>query len=141
MVDSIEPFGERAGVRVVDASPRRVVVRQAAASALENHVGVRHASALHAAAYEAARLLVAAAIDRPALAASVRLRESDIAYVAVGLGALTTTAEPSGAGWDSLRVELAAGAGVALDCAVTTSDAQGKTVAQVRARWIVEPVI
>jgi acyl-coenzyme A thioesterase PaaI-like protein len=139
LANSMEPFSDRSGVRVVDASSGRVVVQQEAANYLDNHVGVRHASALHAAAYEAARLLVANAVDPLALAASVRLQVGDIEYVTVGIGVLTTVAEPSGDDWSSLGAGLTATADVTLDCVAVTSDAQGKTVARLRSSWIMTP--
>lgn len=140
LVQATEPFVEYLSTRVVEAGPARAVVEQPAVRELDNHVGVRHASALHAAGYEASRALIAAALGPGAVFARAFLAGSDISYTAVGLGLLTTTAEPSGAGWDTLAIDLAAGSAVTLTSVVRTTDEEGKTVAKLEVSWTVEPV-
>ncbi|HEX8066919.1 MAG TPA: DUF4442 domain-containing protein [Thermoleophilaceae bacterium] len=130
-----DPFGEHTRSRVVDARPERAVVEQPAVRELDNHVGVRHASALHAAGYAASRALIAAALGELAESRSVRLVESDVSYASVGLGPLTTTAEPTGRGWDA----LADGSSVTLASTVTTTNEQSRTVARLELSWAVEP--
>lgn len=130
-----DPFVTQTQSRLVEASPRRAVVEQPAAAALDNHVGVRHASALHAAGYEASRALLSASLDGPGRR-DLSLVESEIEYTAVGLGPLTTVAEPAGDNWTRLG-DLTEGGRVTLDTAVTTSDAEGKPVARLRLSWSV----
>lgn len=134
-----EPFALHTCVRILDTSPDRVVVEQPPQRELDNHVGVRHASALHAAACEASRVLVEAALRQRALSASVHLAESDISYTSVGLGVLTTTAEPSGPGWGSLETELTSGSTLALNCEATTTNEQGKPVIKLKVSWALTP--
>jgi hypothetical protein len=130
-----DPFIAAAGCELVAAGPDRAVVEQAALAELDNHVGVRHASALHAAGYEASRALVAAALAAAGKAQEMRLVTSEIAYTAVGLGPLQTVAEPDGPGWDDLSRDGEA----ELPCAVTTRDEAGKTVAELTVTWAVTP--
>jgi Domain of unknown function (DUF4442) len=133
LAGSTEPFVAATGSHLVAASAERAVVEQPALAELDNHVGVRHASALHAAGYEASRALVVAALERRGGAAAMRLVATEIAYTAVGIGPLKTVAEPSGASWaDLLREEQAE-----LACAVTTRDETGKTVAELTVIWAV----
>src|SRR5213080_3819500 len=106
-----DPYAEHVLSRLVEATPGRAVVEQPMEPEVDNHVKVRHASALYAAAYEAARQLLIAALGDQADSVEVRLADSEIRYAAVGLGTLTSTAEPQGEGWSSLRDELAAGSG------------------------------
>src|SRR5881392_3987667 len=79
---------------VLEAGPERAAVEQPPEPEVDNHVKVRHASALYTAAYEAARQLVLAALGERAGSAEVRLADSEIRYTAVGLGLLKSTAEP-----------------------------------------------
>lgn len=136
-VTDTEPFILRTQPRVVDAGPTRAVVEQAAAPELDNHVGVRHASALHAAGYEASRALLAAALGDLAARVEASLAESEISYTAVGLGLLTTTAEPTGEGWGDLAGALRSGDSVDLATALATVDEEGKVVARLRTTWTV----
>lgn len=138
-IEPAEPFVDSAHVRVIEASSERAVVEQPAVQQLDNHVGVRHASALHAAAYEASRALVAAALAEHGTSTSMSLTESDISYTAVGLGLLTTTAQPSGPGWDMLDADIAEGSSVVLGCEVITTDEAGKAVVKMNASWALEP--
>lgn len=130
-----EPFVSYARATVTEARPARVVVEQPAAPELDNHVGVRHASALHSAGYEASRALVAAAAGG-IWEGQIRLEQSEIEYVAVGLGKLTTCAEPTGDGWDRLSTEPAeALARLTLTASVTTTNEEGKVVARLELSW------
>lgn len=132
-VPRADSFAAAAGCEVVAAGPQEAVVEQAALAELDNHVGVRHASALHAAGYAASRALVAAALAQVGGAPAVRLARTEIAYTAVGIGPLRTVAEPSGAAWDDLLSESEA----ELACAVTTRDEAGKAVAELTVIWAV----
>ena len=129
-----DPFAAAAEVRVAEASADRAVVEQPALRHLDNHVGVRHASALFTAGYEAARALVGAAV--PGRSARAELVESECAYVNVGFGLITTTATPKGDGWDA----LATGAPAEVEVAVAGVDEAGKTVVELTHRWRVAPV-
>jgi len=135
-----EPFVAHTRASIAEVSATRVVVEQPAAPELDNHVGVRHASALHSAGYEASRALVAAALGEWHRPEDLHLEESEISYTAVGLGPLTTTAEPTGEGWDRLPFESAEDIdGVTLTSAVTTTNQEGKAVAHLRVRWRLAP--
>jgi hypothetical protein len=129
-----DQFVEYLDTRVVESSPAKVVVEQPDSPPLGNHVGVRHASALYAGGYEAARALVRAALGESADTARVALIGTTIAYKRVGMGPLTFVAEPEGDGWD----KAADGAGE-LTVSVIGTDQQGKEVASMTARWSVEP--
>ena len=130
-----DPYSEHTLSRVLEATPSRAVVEQPMEPEVDNHVKVRHASALYAAAYEAARQLVIAALGDRAASVEVRLADSEIKYAAVGLGTLTSTAEPLGDAWQKLDVD----GEVELDCLVTTTDPDGKTVTTLSVRWQVLP--
>jgi acyl-coenzyme A thioesterase PaaI-like protein len=132
LADPADPFVAATGSRVLAADPNRAVVEQPGLAELENHVGVRHASALHAAAYEASRALVAAALEARG-GGTMRLAATEIAYLAVGTGTLRSVAEPAGASW----AELLAADEAELACAVATQDEAGKTVAELTAVWAV----
>jgi acyl-coenzyme A thioesterase PaaI-like protein len=130
-----DPYSDHTLSRVLEATPERAVVEQPMEPEVDNHVKVRHASALYAAAYEAARQLVVAALGDRADSVEVRLADSEIKYAAVGLGTLTSTAEPQGEGWDKLD----SGEELELDSLVTTTDPNGKTVTTLTVRWQVLP--
>ena len=122
---------------VVDAGAERAVVQQPPDPEVDNHVKVRHASALYAAAYEAARQLVLAALGERAASADVRLADSEIAYKQVGLGVITSSAAADGPGWDTIAADLDAGGEVQLDCTVDSVDPGGKTVVTLTTRWAI----
>jgi hypothetical protein len=135
-----DPFVAYTRTNIAEVSPKRVVVEQPAAPELDNHVGVRHASALHSAGYEASRALVVAALGERHRSEDLRLEESEISYTAVGLGPLTSIAEPEGKGWDKLPVGSAEDMdGISLDSTVTTTNQEGKVVARLRLRWTLAP--
>jgi len=115
-----------AATSLVEVERGRAVVTQPAAAFLDNHVGVRHASALYTAAYEAARALVLGAEGTSA----PRLVEARMDYRNVGFGSITAIAEPAGDGW-------LAGA-TTVDVAVTASDDAGKTVFSASLRWTLD---
>lgn len=126
-----DPYSDHTLSRVLEATPAQAVVEQPMEPEVDNHVKVRHASALYAAAYEAARQLVIAALGDRVDSVEVHLVDSEIKYAAVGLGTLTSRAEPQGDGWDTLDGEV--------DCLVTTTDPDGKTVTTLTVRWQVLP--
>jgi hypothetical protein len=132
-----DPYSDHVLSRVTEATPARAVVEQPMEPEVDNHVKVRHASALYTAAYEAARQLVLAALGDRAASVEVRLAGSEIKYTAVGLGLLTSTAEPRGGGWDTLSEDLDAGRDAELESFVSTDDPGGKTVATLAARWTI----
>jgi hypothetical protein len=134
-----EPFLVTAGVRMADCDSDRAVVLQPLVPELENHVGVRHASALHAAGYAAGLALVEAAVAELDGSVELRLQGSEIAYKAMGLGELETVAEPSAGGWETQLEQLRAGSSVELACTATTTNAEGKAVAELTLSWIATP--
>lgn len=117
-----DPYVEHLETSVVEAGPQQAVVEQPDAPPLSNHVGVRHASALHAAGYEAARALV----GKRAGSARAELVRSEIAYERPGMGPLTFTAEPEGDDWAGLTEVAVKVAGV---------DENGKRVAALTTVW------
>jgi acyl-coenzyme A thioesterase PaaI-like protein len=125
-----DPYSARTLCRVLEATATRAVVEQPMEPEIDNHVKVRHASALYAAAYEAARQLLVAGLGD---SVEVRLADSEIKYLAVGLGTLTSTAEPVGDGWEKL------GEGGEVESLVTTKDPDGKTVTTLSVRWQILP--
>ncbi|HEX2393414.1 MAG TPA: DUF4442 domain-containing protein [Solirubrobacterales bacterium] len=135
----IEPFLAMAGVRVSACGPERAIVTQPATAELENHVAVRHASALNAAGYAAARALAGAAVAASGSDAELRLRHSEIAYKAMGLGELATVAEPADEGWEAAIEQLRGGEVVALRCVVITRNEQGQVVAELSVEWAAAP--
>jgi hypothetical protein len=134
-----DPYVAHLDTTVIDAAPTRAVVEQPASVCLGNHVGVRHASALYTAGHAAARALLLAALGDRAGSAGLHLVESEIAYVHVGFGLITTTAEPAGGGWDSLDADLASDRVAELEASAAGTDENGKTVVTVSTRWRVEP--
>jgi acyl-coenzyme A thioesterase PaaI-like protein len=130
-----DPYSDHTLSRVLEATPAQAVVEQPMEPEVDNHVKVRHASALYAAAYEAARQLVIAALGDRAGSVEVRLADSEIKYAAVGLGTLTSRAEPQGDGWEKLD----SGGEVELESLVTTTDPDGKTVTTLSVTWKVLP--
>ena len=131
-------FAERVHARVVETSAERAVVDQPDVPELGNHMGVRHAGALYAAAYEASRALVTAALGE--LADSVELFpwDSEIAYEAIAAGPVTSVAEPSGAGW----ADLAAGSPARsseLATEVTSRNAGDEIVLRLVLVWRITP--
>lgn len=134
-----DPYAGHVLSRVTEATSERAVVEQPMEPEVDNHVKVRHASALYTAAYEAARQLVLAALGERAKSVEVHLADSEIRYTSVGLGLLKSTAEPQGEGWDSLAADLEAGKTVELESFVSTDDPEGKTVATLSTRWSISP--
>jgi hypothetical protein len=121
-----DPFVGYLDTRVVEATPQRAVVEQPDFKPLGNHVGVRHASALYAAGFEAGRALVLAALGDRAQSVDIELAGSDTNYTFVAMGPLEFVAEPDG-DWSD-------GAGE-LTTRVTGTDQNGKTVCTLVARW------
>lgn len=127
-----ERFADYLSVRTVSRTPEEVVVEQPDEPELGNHVGVRHASALHAACHEASRQLVGAALGEEELLAGAELVVSDIEYKRVAMGPLRFVASRAGDGWAELeRAHAAEAVGVA----VSGFDESGKEVASFTAEW------
>jgi acyl-coenzyme A thioesterase PaaI-like protein len=134
-----ERFGEHVHARLLAAGPERSVVVQPDDPELTNHIGVRHAGALYAGAYEAARSLVLASLGELAAGARLTVAESRIAYEAMGVGAVTSVAAARGEAWKTARQELASGLPVTLDSAVVSTGPGGETVVTLDLTWRVEP--
>jgi len=134
-----ETYASYVRVDVVDATPDRAVVTQPPDPEVDNHVKVRHASALWTAGHEAARQLVLAALGERAESAGLTVTASEIAYKQVGLGVLTSTAQPRGGAWQSLQADLGAGREAEVEVAVSTTDPEGKEVVTLDLRWAVKP--
>ncbi len=132
-------YGEYCRTRLVEVAHERVVAEQPADPEVDNHVKVRHASALYAAAYETARQLVLAALGDRADSVEVGLVDSEIAYSQVGLGVVTSTAERQGEGWESLAEALDAGRPAEVETSVVSTNEDGKAVVTLGARWSVAP--
>ena len=130
-----ERFGAYLSVRAVSRAAEEVVVEQPDEPELGNHVGVRHASALHAACHEAARELVAQAAGEGQPPAVSELVESDIEYKRVAMGPLRFVARRAGGDWAEAEQ---AGSAQALGVAVSGFDEAGKEVAAFTATWRVE---
>ena len=116
-----DPYSERAQVRIVDATPERAVSEQPGLRELDNHLAIRHASALYTAMYAAARALAVAAAGESELP---RLAESVTTYPAVPVGLITSVAE-----WDGDPAERRT--------RVVASNEDGRTVATLDATWTV----
>ncbi|MDQ3934945.1 MAG: DUF4442 domain-containing protein [Actinomycetota bacterium] len=134
-----ERFAERVHARLVAAGPQRVVVVQPHLPELANHIGVRHAGALYAGAYEAARALVLAALGELASRVRLSVAESRIQYEAMGVGPVTSVAATRGEGWESLHDDAATGRAATLETAVVSTGPGGETVVTLDLTWRVEP--
>lgn len=134
----IERLAERSGVRVVETTADRVVVEQPAVRELDNHVGVRHASALFVAAHEAARLLVLEALRGADARAEPFLIDSEISYETMPVGTITSTAEPTGEAWGPVIAGHRDDADE-LVASVISSNSEGKTVTSLVTRWRLGP--
>ncbi len=137
-VEQPDPFVEHTYARVVEAGPERAVVEQPPARALDNHLAVRHASALYAAAYEASRTLVLAAAAATGERVTIAPRRSELVYKAMPLGSIRSTATPAGPGWNTLAADLRGGAAVELATTVESTNEEGKAVVNVELSWRVE---
>lgn len=133
----IDPYAERAGTRVTEASPERAVVEQPGLRELDNHLGIRHASALYTTMYAAAQALVRAAAGDAGSRA--QLTSSTTTYPFVPVGLITSVAEPAGGGWDTLAGELEAGRPAELSVRVESSNEDGRVVSTLDCSWRVDP--
>ena len=106
-----DPYADRAQSTIAEASPERAVVEQPGLRELDNHLGIRHASALYTSMYAAARALVRAAVQDLPGAGEARIESSSTKYPFVPVGLITNTAERSGDGWDLLADAIGAVAG------------------------------
>jgi Domain of unknown function (DUF4442) len=131
---SLPPYAAHVGVRLLCASPLRARVEQPALAELDNHVGIRHASALYAAAWAASDALVRAALAAAGTTLRPRLADSEIRYEQVPLGPITTVAEPAGGDWAA-----PAHAGTELRVAATSTNDHGRTVVALATTWRVGP--
>lgn len=131
-----DQYCKQAMTQLAEASPERAVTEQPGALELDNHLGIRHASALFTTMYAASRALVLAAVGE---AGTAQFVESTTTYPFIPLGPVTSTAEPEGEGWDSLGAELEGGRAVELRTAVTSANEDGRTVSTLGATWRVEP--
>ena len=120
--------------RVVDATATAATVEQPDSPPLNNHVGVRHASALYAGGYAAARALVDAALADRREAWEVALAGSSVSYTRVGMGLLTFRASPEGEGWDVLGEQA-----TRVSAVVSGTDDKGKDVVTGNVSWAVSP--
>ncbi len=137
--DRQDTFGDRVRAVSIEQSPERVTVSQGDHPELQNHVGVRHASALFAGAYEASRLLIAGALAACAVAGDMRLIESHVDYTNLPMGEILTTAEPSGDAWLWMAAELASGRAVSLAVSAVSRVAGVHPVATLHSTWHVWP--
>jgi hypothetical protein len=133
----IDPYAERAGTRVTEATPERAVVEQPGMRELDNHLGIRHASALYTTMYAASQALVRAAAGDTGRA---RLTESVTTYPYIPVGLVTSVAEPAGGAWDTLGADLAEGRPAELKVRVESSNEDGRTVSTLDSTWRVEPL-
>jgi hypothetical protein len=111
MIDLCAPdaFPTHCHTDVTHATPVRAVAVQHASRDLDNHVGVRHASALFTAAYAAARALLDAALRDSAPPGSTssdrsvrceaRMVNFDISYKGIPQYEIVSEAVPDGDGW------------------------------------------
>jgi hypothetical protein len=130
-----DPYTQRAHSRVVEATPERAVVEQPGLRELDNHLGIRHASALYTTMYAAAQALVRAAVGE---SASARLTASTTTYPYVPVGLITSVAEPAGGDWEALRGGAASPA--ELQVRVESANEDGRTVSTLDSTWRVEPL-
>lgn len=137
-LDGEDPFLEHIRADIIRADRRRAIVRQPAVATLNNHVAVRHASALYGATYAASRALALSALGEMEGAAHLTLVASEVAYSHLPLGAITSVAHPRGPGWADLASQVPIG-GIELGVEVVSRNEDGKTVARVAATWRVEP--
>lgn len=128
--DLIDTYATHVGVRLLEAAPARAVVEQPALTELDNHVAIRHASALWAAAWAASHALVRAALGERAADAALELTDSAIRYEAVPLGLITTVAQPAGGDWDDPGRP-----GAELRATATSTNDQGRTVVALDTTW------
>jgi hypothetical protein len=136
-IESTHPYATHVGVRLIAASPHRAVVEQPGLTVLDNHVGIRHASALYAAAWAASHALVSAALaDGLDALAEPRLSDSEIRYEQVPRGPITTVAQPTSGDWDALEREDAE-----LRATAISIDEHGKTVVALDTTWRVGPTV
>jgi hypothetical protein len=135
MLDLSAPdtFPAHCHTEVTHASPERAVSVQRASDDLDNHVEVRHASALFTAAYAAARALLDAALARSPTRYQATLAECDIAYKEIPQDELVSVAVPEGEGWSTL------GGTVSLACSVRSVNALQRRVATTTIVWHLRP--
>ena len=134
-----DPYAERAHSTLVEATPERAVVEQPGLRELDNHLGIRHASALYTCMYAAARGLVLAATAEIDGAGEARLEESTTAYPFVPVGLITNTATRSEEGWASAAATLADGKAARVGVEVDATNEDGRTVATLATTWSIQP--
>jgi acyl-coenzyme A thioesterase PaaI-like protein len=134
-----DPYAERAHSTIVEAGPERAVVEQPGLRELDNHLGIRHASALYTCMYAAARALMLASVAELDGAGEARIEESTTAYPFVPVGLITNVATRTGDGWESAASELAAGRAARVGVAVDSTNEDGRTVSTLETTWAIEP--
>jgi acyl-coenzyme A thioesterase PaaI-like protein len=134
-----DPYAARAQSTIAEASPERAVVEQPGLRELDNHLGIRHASALYTSMYAAARALVHAALTDLPGAGQARLESSETKYPFVPVGLITNTAERSGDGWESAAEELAAGRTARVGVYVDATNEDDRTVSTLETVWAIQP--
>ena len=134
-----DPYAERAHSTLTEATPQRAVVEQPGLRELDNHLGIRHASALYTCMYAAARALVLAAAQELDGAGEARLEESTTTYPFVPVGLITNTATRSGDGWEQAAASLAGGEPARVGVDVDATNEDGRTVATLATVWSIQP--
>lgn len=119
--------------RIHAADPQGATVEQAADGELDNHLGVRHASALYAGAYAASRALVLAALAAHRPGAPCRMTSSELSYRRIPKGVIRNHATPAGDEWEL----LATGEELELHTEVVSVGEDGKVVLELSATWSV----
>lgn len=130
-VTDVDTYCEFMCVRVVAANPREATVEQADDERLGNHLLVKHASALYAGAFAAARALVLAALAEHRPGASCELTSSELSYRRIPQGVVTSRATPAGAGWELLTGDDP----LELHTAVASVGDDGKVALELSAAW------
>jgi hypothetical protein len=115
---------------VTQATPAGAVSVQRASADLDNHVAVRHASALFTAAYAAARALLDAALSEAPVGYVATLADCDIAYKEIPQDELVSVAAPDGEEWSALGARE-----LTLRSTVRSTNAQERTVATTSVVW------
>jgi len=134
-----DPYVRHAGTRPTDVGAERAAVEQDGHE-LDNHVGVRHASALYTGAYGAARALVVRALGDRADTVSICHQRSEITYSNIPVGPIVSGArrrDPDR--WDEAAASLDAGRPAEVATDVVSTNEQGRTVVTLESHWRVEP--
>jgi acyl-coenzyme A thioesterase PaaI-like protein len=130
------PFNGHLGLEIAEVSLGRGVVNLPDDSALRNHTGSQHASALFAAGQAASGAAIAAAFVEHLPQLEISPEGAEITYKKIPRGPITATgvlgAEPS-----ELLGELDREGSVAFRIDVSLTDGAGDEVAAMTVRWLV----